>query len=432
MKTFFIETWGCQMNRHDSERLAGLLVAEGYEQTENVDTADLILLNTCSVREKAVQKVKSRIGELAHANSRAAIGLCGCVAEQMHSSILNTTPSIGFVLGPGQINHLPEAVRLLEQDTRSVFSGFNSTEPGDFDSIVRSNRTRGMVTAIEGCNQHCTYCIVPYTRGPELSRPLETILAEIRSLAEQGIPEVEILGQTINSYRCPKTHADLADLLTLAAGIDGIRRVRFLTSHPRYFNAKLIQAMAEHPNVAPYLHLPLQSGSTVVLKRMHRRYTREMYLQLVTDIRSAIPHINLSTDIIVGFPGETDRDFEDTLALLESVRFGQVFAFAFSPRPGTPAARYEDQVPETTKKERLQALFALTDRIALELNTALVNTTVDVLIDGRSRRSPQDWKGRTACNRVVNFPKRPGDSIGDFVKVKIVRAGPHSLFGHIL
>ncbi len=432
MKTFFIETWGCQMNRHDSERLAGLLMAEGLRQASTIEDADLVLLNTCSVREKAVQKVRSRLGELTHANRHAAIGLCGCVAEQLHDSLLVTHPSLGFVLGPGQITHLPEALRLLKQNKRTVFSGFDA--PGTtytFDSIVRSNRTRGMVTAIEGCNEHCTYCIVPYTRGPERSRSLTDIVNEIRTLAEEGIPEVEILGQTVNSYRCPQTGADLADLLDAASHIDGIRHVRFLTSHPRYFDAKLIHAMANNPKIAPYLHLPVQSGSTAVLRRMHRRYTREQYLELVHDIRAAIPHINLSTDIIVGFPGETAQDFQQTMELLAEVRFGQVFAFAFSPRPRTPAARYDGNVPDSIKKERLQHLFALTDRISLELNQLLVDTTVKVLIDGPSRRSPQHWQGRTPDNRVVNFPRLAGESVGDFVQVHIQRAGPHSLFGVI-
>ncbi len=428
MKTFYIETWGCQMNRHDSERLAGLLIASGYRPSSDIADADLILLNTCSVREKAVQKVKSRLGELTHGSSHPAIGLCGCVAEQLHRSWLDMNPSIGFVLGPGQIHHLPEAVKLLEQNQRTVFSGFNTHEPYTFHETLRSNRTRGMVTAIEGCNEHCTYCIVPYTRGPERSRPLAEILQEIQTLAEQGIPEVEILGQTVNSYRCPETGADLADLLRRAASIDTIRWVRFLTSHPRYFNAKLIAAIADEPKVAPYLHLPVQSGSTSILRRMHRRYTRNDYLDLIHQIRTARPHINLSTDIIVGFPGETEADFEDTLSLLATVRFGQVFAFAFSPRPGTPAARYDDPVPETMKKERLQRLFHLTDRIALELNQERLGTTLDVLIDGISRRSPDHWQGRTPDNRVVNFPRHPDDRIGHVVTVRIERAGPHSLF----
>jgi len=288
-----------------------------------------------------------------------------------------------------------------------------------------------MVTVIEGCNEHCTFCIVPYTRGPERSRPAAAIVEEVAALARTGVREVQLLGQTINAYACPDTGTDFAELLGRVGRVAGIERIRFITSHPRHFSDELIAAMADNPRVSRYLHLPIQSGSDAVLKRMHRRYTREEYLDLVARIRRAMPGINLSTDIIVGFPGETDDDFSATLEILETVRFGQVFAFAFSPRPGTPASRYPEQVPEDVKRERLQQLFSLADRITLEINQALVGSVMDVLIDGTSRRSEGDWQGRTDDNRVVNFPKTGFEDIGDIVPVRILRAGPHSLTGEI-
>jgi tRNA-2-methylthio-N6-dimethylallyladenosine synthase len=282
---------------------------------------------------------------------------------------------------------------------------------------------------MEGCNEFCTFCIVPYTRGREVSRPMAEILREVRALADDGLEEVELLGQTINAYRCPATGAHFADLLDEVAGVDTLRRVRYITSHPRHFDDPLIGVLARHAKVSRYLHLPAQSGSDAVLKRMHRRYTRADYLDLVARIRDAVPDINLSTDIIVGFPGETEGDFEESLDLLERVRFGQVFAFVYSPRPKTPAARYPDQVPGRQAKVRLYRLFEIADRISLELNEGLVGSVQPVLIDGQSRRGGDAWQGRGDDNRVVNFPRSDGEQVGDLVDVRIVRATPHSLVG---
>ncbi len=432
MKTFAIETWGCQMNHHDSERLSGVLRAEGWRPSPDPFTANLVLLNTCSVREKPVQKLLSRIGELASHNPSGIIGICGCVAQQEGEELLQRSPSVGFILGPGQLHRVGEALRAVEQGNRPVITGFDAEAEYNFHTIFRTSSTRGMVTVIEGCNEYCTFCVVPYTRGPEVSRPMETILQEVRSLARSGIREVELLGQTINAYRCPVTGADLADLLEALAGIDGLARIRFITSHPRLFDDRLIRVLARHRHLSRYLHLPFQAGSDTVLARMRRRYTREEYLELVARVRAAVPDINLSTDVIVGFPGETEDDFQQTLDLLESVRFGQVFAFAYSPRPRTPAARYDAQVPEPVKKERLARLFELTDAISAELNAALVGSSLPVLIDGDSRRDPGDWQGRTEDNRVVNFPKPEGTSVGDIVTVRITRASAHSLYGEAL
>lgn len=431
MRTYFIETWGCQMNRHDSEHLEGQLRSRGLEPAEAPEGADLVLLNTCSVREKPVQKIVSRIGALSQLECPPVIGVCGCVAEQQGKALLSRSRSVGFVLGPGQTGRLGDALRAVEQGNRVVLTGFDADAEYNFSTIFRTSSSRGMVTVIEGCDEYCTFCIVPYTRGRERSRHREDILSEVRSLAARGLREVELLGQTINAYRCPETGADFAALLEAVAAVKGLDRVRYITSHPRHFSDRLIEVLARNPNVSRYLHLPVQSGSDRVLKRMNRKYTRADFLSLVEHIRRAVPEINLSTDVIVGFPGETDEDFGQTLELLESTRFGQVFAFTFSPRPRTPAARYRDDVPEDEKKRRIHRLFEITDRISLELNTALVGARVPVLIDALSRRDPNHWQGRGEDNRVVNFPRLADERIGDLVTVEIQRAGAHSLMGEI-
>jgi tRNA-2-methylthio-N6-dimethylallyladenosine synthase len=429
MRSYFIETWGCQMNRHDSEHLEGQLRREGLEPARDAAGADLVLLNTCSVREKPVHKILSRIGELSATKRPPVIGVCGCVAEQEAARLVERSPAVGFVMGPGQVERLDEALRAVEQGIRPILTGFDTARDFSSRPVYRSSPTRGMVTVVEGCNEFCTFCIVPYTRGREISRPLIEVVAEVEGLAGGGLKEVELLGQTINSYRCPATDAGFADLIEAVAGVAGIDRVRYITSHPRHFDDRLIRVLSDNPKVSRYLHLPVQAGSDRVLKKMHRRYTRQEYLDLLARIRARIPDINLSTDIIVGFPGESEDDFLDSLDLVERLRFGQVFAFGYSPRPKTPAARYHHQVDEATKKNRLHRLFEVTDRISLELNQALVGTTVAVLVDGESRKHDTVWQGRGEDNRVVNFPKTGSETIGDIVDVYIVRAGPHSLVG---
>lgn len=417
------------MNRHDSELLEGQLRSLGLEPATGGDTADLVLLNTCSVRERPVHKILTRIGSLEKLPRPPVIGVCGCVAEQEGAGLLERSDRVGFVLGPGQIGRLSETIRGLGRGGRPVVTGFGGEREPHFETVFRTSPTRGMVTVIEGCNEFCTFCVVPYTRGREVSRPLEAVLDEVRGLAAGGLKEVELLGQTINAYRCPDSGADFADLLRRVAAVDGLLRVRYITSHPRHFDRRLVEALAELPTVSRELHLPVQSGSNRILKRMHRGYTREQYQRLVARLRRAVPDITLSTDIIVGFPGETEADFEQTLELLEELGFGQVFGFVFSPRPRTPAARYGETVPEQVAKQRLHRLFELTDRIALELNRELVGDTVRVLVDGDSRRDPRDWQGRGEDNRVVNFAKTAGVSVGDVVEVRITRAGAHSLVG---
>jgi len=432
MKTFFIETWGCQMNQHDSELIEGQLRQHGMSPAAAADEADLVILNTCSVREKPVHKIISRIGFLAKQRPETVIGVCGCVAEQEAGSLLNRSKTVGFVLGPGQTARIGEAVRAVEQGERPVLTGFDAEAEYNFHTIFRKSTTRGMVTVIEGCNEFCTFCIVPYTRGREVSRPLGSVVEEVRSIAGDGIKEVELLGQTINAYRCPETGAGLAGLLEAVASVEGLLRVRFITSHPRHFGQDLIDVLAANRNVFRYLHLPIQSGSDAILKKMHRKYSRDEYLALVDRIRAAAPEINLSTDVIVGFPGESEADFEDTMRVLTQVRFGQVYAFGYSPRPKTLAARYKPEISEEIKSARLQRLFAVSNQISLELNKEMVGRVAQVLIDGESRLSPDQWQGRGEDNRVVNFPKSGLEDVGDVVEVEIHRAGPHSLTGEIV
>jgi tRNA-2-methylthio-N6-dimethylallyladenosine synthase len=429
MRSYFIETWGCQMNQHDSELIEGQLRERGMAAASEPADADLVILNTCSVRERPVHKIVSRIGALEKMSNPPTIGVCGCVAQQEGAELLKRSPRVGFVLGPGQISRIGEAVRAVQQGGRAVLIGFDAERDHNFHTIFRKSSTRGMVTAVEGCNEFCTFCIVPYTRGREVSRSLPEIVKEVRHLAATGLKEVELLGQTINAYQCPETGSDFADLLAEVAGIPGLARVRYVTSHPRHFNSRLIDVLANNPKVSRYLHLPFQSGANEILDRMHRRYSREEYLELVAHLRNVVPDINLSTDVIVGFPGETEEHFQQSLDLLQEIRFGQVFAFAFSPRPNTPAARYDDQVEEVAKMERLHRLFALTEQISSELNQELVGHEFPVLIDGDSRRNPNHWQGRGEDNRVVNFAKCGREGVGDIVDVRITRAGAHSLVG---
>jgi tRNA-2-methylthio-N6-dimethylallyladenosine synthase len=429
MRSYFIETWGCQMNQHDSELIEGQLRDSGLIAADQAGNADLVILNTCSVRERPVQKILSRIGALEKIVDPPVIGVCGCVAQQEGAELLATSPSVGFVLGPGQIGQLGEAIRAVDQGGRPVLTGFDAEREHNFQTIFRKSSTRGMVTVVEGCNEYCTFCIVPYTRGRELSRSIADVTREVQLLASTGLKEVELLGQTINAYRCPESGADFADLLDQVAEIPGLARVRYITSHPRHFNQKLIDVLAKHCHVSRYLHLPFQAGANEILDRMHRRYTREEYLDVISRIRLAVPDINLSTDVIVGFPGETEEHFDETLDLLQQIRFGQVFAFAFSPRPKTPAARYDGTVDEAVQKQRLHRLFALTDEISSQLNREIVGRRVPVLIDGDSRRNANHWQGRGEDNRVVNFAKTGREDVGDIVQVRVTRAGAHSLSG---
>lgn len=433
MKTYWIETWGCQMNVLDSEYLAGMLQASGLAPVADPREADVVLLNTCAVREKAVQKVLSRLGELRFAKQTAGkpevIGLCGCVAEQEGARALARSQVLDFVLGPGRIAQLPLALEAVAKGRRLSLTGFEETRDLDTHLIARSQGARQYVTVIHGCNQHCTFCIVPYTRGREISRPLSEIVDEVKALVARGTLEVTLLGQTINAYRCPQTGADFADLLAAVCAVEGLWRVQFITSHPKFFDHKLISTLGSLPRLGTYLHLPFQAGSNRILKAMRRRYTREEYLELVARIREARPEVALSTDVIVGFPGESEEDFEKTMELVETVRFSQLYGFIFSPRPKTPAARYPERVPRAVAGQRLERLFALQAAIALSLNQALIGRVLEVLVDGPAKRGEGLWQGRGEDHRVVNFPGWEGLAPGQLVRIRITGATAHSLLG---
>ena len=427
MKTFFIETWGCQMNELDTQRLSGNLKLRGYKRVDEEASADLILLNTCSVRDKAEQKVFSHLGRLREMKRErdVTIGVCGCVAQQEGERILERAPWVDFVMGPGNVGHL-DAV--LEQGTRLAID-FPEDRNYDYLALDRTSPTKAWVTIIEGCNKNCTFCIVPTTRGREVSRPFDDVLAEARAAVESGRVEIELLGQTVNAYRCPVTGKDFGALLGAVAEIEGVVRLRFTTSHPAEVSDSMIAAMRDHANISRYLHLPVQSGSSRVLRRMKRLYTREKYLETIGRIRKEIPDIHFSTDIIVGFPGETEEDFQETLSLIEEVGYGSLFAFKYSPRPGTPALRIGDAIDETIADDRLQRLFALHERIKRERLESYRGRVVPVMVEGPSKHDPAMLSGRTDDFWVVNFHGDPSTPLGSILGVRIDSAQHHTLRG---
>lgn len=431
----YIETWGCQMNELDSQRMAGQLMQQGILPTREPEEADLILLNSCSVREKAEQKVYSRLGEyriFKRDRSDLLIGLCGCVAQQEGQRALDRVPDLDFVLGPARVGELNEVIAQRQAGQRVVATGFPENRVYDIDAVSRHGEYKGMVTIIEGCNKNCTFCIVPQTRGPERSRPFAEILREVRHLLDYGFMEIELLGQTVNHWREPGGDLDFADLLEAVASLPGLQRLRFITSYPRDFTPRMVEQVGRHANICPYLHLPVQSGSNRILRRMGRGYTRSLYLDLFDQLRRARPTLALSTDIIVGFPGETEEDFQQTLDLMEEVRFASVYAFKYSPRPGTAAPRLDGDVDPETASERLQRLFRLQQRIQREINQGMVGEELDILVTGWGKQ-PGTQMGRTSCHRIVHFPV---DSqplpLGGMTRVKVESALPHSLLGRLV
>ncbi len=430
-RRFFIETWGCQMNELDSQRMAGQLIQQGILPTRDPGQADVILLNSCSVREKAVQKVYSRLGEyrrLKLENDELLIGLCGCVAQQEGESALARVPDLDFVIGPARVGELKQVLAERRAGRRVVATGFPEERSFEIDAISRDGDYKGMVTIIEGCNKKCTFCIVPFTRGPERSRRIDEVLHDVRHLLDYGFVEIELLGQTVNHWRDPEQDLDFADLLEAVAALEGLKRLRFVTSYPRDFSPRMVEQIGRRPNICPYLHLPVQSGSDRVLRRMGRGYTIGEYLDLARQLRAARPGLALSTDLIVGFPGETAEDFEQTLALVERVRFSSLFAFCYSPRPGTAAPKLDGAVEPEIAQRRLQELLALQIPIQRELNSSLVGEEMEVLVTGGGKE-PGAQQGRTACHRIVHFqPPRPLP-LGSLTRVRIETALPHSLRG---
>src|SRR2546421_2904061 len=423
--TFFLETFGCQMNDHDSEKVAGVLLARGYRQVETPETASLILYNTCSIREKAAQKVFSRLGEYREKQSEGkVIGVLGCVAQQEGEEIFKRAPWVRLVCGSASYRKLPDMLARLEAGNQRV-TGLDTDTDETFETDVtrRDNPWRAYLTIIEGCDKACSYCVVPFTRGPERSRASDSILREVEQLAELGYSEVQLLGQTVNSYADPTSRKmRFSELLLAVAEVQGIRRVRFTTSHPRDFTPDIVEAIEQQPKICNHVHLPVQSGSSRVLRAMQRTYSREEYLEKITMMRGANRPIAITTDVIVGFPGETESDFEETISLLQEVQYTGLFAFKYSPRPNTPSLSMKDAIPEEEKGRRLAAVQEKQREIQAAGNAELAGKTFEVLVMGKSRREDQ-WTGYTTPHRMVNFPSQKREVMGTYVQARVTGAG---------
>ena len=432
-QTYAIETFGCQMNVHDSERMAGLLEQTGYVRVEDSVQADVIILNTCSVRERAEDKLFSRLGEISADRKQKPplMVVTGCLAQQEGADIFKRAKQVDVVVGTQAIRRLPELLN------RAKTWGSNQIDVNPYEDVsfplglaVRTDPVKAYITIVEGCNDFCAFCVVPYTRGHERMRASSEILDEVEAAVSSGHLEVHLLGQIVNHYQCPDDPAcDFAGLLEKLDRVQGLLRIRFASPHPRHVNSKMISAMRDLPSVCKHLHLPLQSGSTRVLRAMRRRHTREEYLDLVERIRTAIPTIALSTDIIVGFPGETEEEFQETLSLVQQAGFSSMFSFKYSERPTTLASRrMPETVSEREKTRRIVELQSMQRTIQFDLNRQSVGTTASVLADNTSRRRDSELSGRTGGNLVVNFPGKPS-WVGSLVSVRIKRAGPHSVWG---
>lgn len=439
MKKFYLETYGCQMNEYDSSGIANILCKSHFqfERTENPEEADLIILNTCSIREGAHQKMRSRLGvfrEIKEKRPGVIIAVGGCVASQEGAAIRHRAPYVSLIFGPQTLQRLPEMLdRVLKTGRPVIDISFPEIEKFDKLPEPRAEGPKALISIMEGCSKYCSYCIVPYTRGEEISRPFDDVLCEVASLAEQNVREITFLGQNVNDYQGQMhdgNSADLATLIEYTAAIDQIGRIRFTTSHPLAFSDRLIDAYARVPKLANHLHLPVQSGSDRILTLMKRNYTVARYYERIEKLRAVRPGISISSDFIVGYPCETDEDFEATMDLVRKIGFDGAYSFIYSKRPGTPAAMLNDNVPIAVKKERLAALQALLAQQAANVSAAMVGTQQHILVDSISRKSADALSGRTENNRVVNFP---GDNhlIGQFVYVKITEALPNSLRGII-
>ena len=438
MKRFYIETFGCQMNVHDSEKVIGTLEQRGYVQVHTPEEADLVLYNTCSIRDKAEQKVFQRLNENRRAKDKI-FGVLGCVAQQEGEKIFEKAPHVRLVVGSASYPRLGELLVQIEQGGGRA-AGLSLDTDATFETPVtrRDNPYRAYITIIEGCDKDCAYCVVPFTRGRERSRRWESVLEEARTLAGMGYTEIQLLGQNVNSYRDPQDpQRTFAPLLEAVAQTPGIRRVRFTTSHPRDFGRDIVEVIDRNETVCNMVHLPVQSGSTRVLAAMQRQYTREEYMQRIEWLKASPRNISLSTDIIVGFPGETEEDFRQTMRLLEEVEYDQVFSFKYSVRPNTPARKMGDQIPEEEKSRRLAELQEKQRQIQLRRNSAQVGTVQEVLVEGFNSSTGQ-WIGRTTQNRVLNFVTRPRpdgsapakeEMFGRYLPVRVTRAGPNSLAG---
>jgi tRNA-2-methylthio-N6-dimethylallyladenosine synthase len=433
--TFYLETFGCQMNEHDSEKVAGLLLSRGYRQVETIDAASLILYNTCSIREKAAQKVFSRLGEYRGALGEGKkIAVLGCVAQQEGEDIFKRAPWVSLVCGSASYRKLPQLLAQVEAGEQRV-TGLDNDTDETFETEItrRDNPWRAYLTIIEGCDKACAYCVVPYTRGPERSRDSTRILQELRQLADFGYSEVQFLGQTVNSYADPSPRGmRFSELLLEAANVPGIQRVRFTTSHPNDFGQDITDAMDARPAICNHVHLPAQSGSTRVLRAMQRTYSREEYLEKIAMIRRAQRRTAITTDIIVGFPGETEAEFAETLSLLDEVKYDGVYSFKYSPRPNTPAAEMTNFIPDAEQSRRLALLQEKQRLIQAETLQSLVGEIYEVHVDGKSKKE-NTWYGHSSCNRVVSFTSNAPDLLGQYVTARVTGCTANSLLGeHIL
>jgi tRNA-2-methylthio-N6-dimethylallyladenosine synthase len=441
MKKFYLETFGCQMNVHDSEKVIGTLESRGYEQVETPEAADLVLYNTCSIRDKAEQKVFQRLNQYKRAPQGKVYGVLGCVAQQEGEKIFDKAPHVGLVVGSASYSKLPELLVQIESGNRRV-TGLSLDTDETFDTPMtrRDNPHRAYITIIEGCDKSCAYCVVPFTRGPERSRASAGVIDEARMLAATGYTEIQLLGQNVNSYRDPSPAGwNFSQLLEAVGLVEGIRRVRFTTSHPRDFGKEIIDTIDRTETLCNMVHLPVQSGSTNVLAAMRRQYTRDDYMRRIEWMKNAKRDIAISTDIIVGFPGETEEDFAQTLRLLDEVEYDSIFSFKYSVRPNTPALSLGDHIPEEEKSRRLTILQEHQRAIQLRRNAKLIESDQEVLVEGFNTGTGQ-WIGRTSQNRVLNFTAPPREDgtkperdqvVGRYFPVRVLRAGPNSLAGEI-
>ena len=441
-KKVFIKTFGCQMNEYDSDKMADVLnAAEGFIKTDTPEDADIVLLNTCSVREKAQEKVFSDLGrlrEIKEARPGMVIGVGGCVASQEGEAIIRRAPYVDVVFGPQTLHRLPELLQKRRDSGRSqVDISFPEIEKFDHLPPAKVEGASAFVSIMEGCSKYCSYCVVPYTRGEEVSRRFEDVLTEVAGLADQGVKEITLLGQNVNAYRGVMADGEIADfalLIEYIAELDGIERIRFVTSHPKEFTQRLIDAYAKTPKLVNHLYLPVQHGSDKILMAMKRGYTALEYKSIIRRIREVRPDITISSDFIVGFPGETDADFEAMVKLAEDIDFDMSYSFIFSPRPGTPAANLADDTRLDVKQQRLARFQALLNENVKRHSEAMVGTVQRILVEGPSRKDPNELQGRTESNRVVNFDGGPNASrlIGQMLDVKITRTYPNSLRGEVL
>jgi tRNA-2-methylthio-N6-dimethylallyladenosine synthase len=433
-KSFYIETFGCQMNVHDSEKVIGTLLSQGYRQVSTVEEADLILYNTCSIRDKAEQKVFHRLADYKKLQQQGKkFGVLGCVAQQEGERIFERAPHVSMVCGSASYRNLPEMLVQIEAGKQRVtgLDDRQTDECFETEFAARTNPHRGYITIIEGCDKFCAYCVVPFTRGKERSRTSHSVLAEARHMAELGYTEVQLLGQNVNSYKDPAGKKSFAELLAAVGEIPGIRRVRFTTSHPRDFGRDIVQAIESVSTLCDHVHLPVQSGSTRVLDAMQRLYSREQYLERINWIKSSRREISITTDVIVGFPGETEEDFGETLSLLDEVHYDGIFAFKYSPRPNTPALHLADPIPDAEKARRLAVLQDKQRLVQTHRNQRRMFETMEVMVEANNPARGQ-WVGRTSQNQVLNFTAQNAPAIGSYTKVLVTGSFPNSLVGEMV